>query len=244
MKRGGGFPLWRPLASPALWAWLALSALPPELLSRARGWDMVDPAYLAVTLLWWPFDTLGRLAALRILLQDGAARSGDGTTAWRAPWSALGSALAAEILLGLRSTALALLGLIPALAALSLVSPDALSLWSVRLALLGLGVLGLLPAALYVLKRLLAPLELLRGPLRAGEALDASEKRLRGSLFLFLKMALPWIALSWMLDGAALALPDWLALALALPCLAATVVPIALADRLLPLPAAAPGPML
>lgn len=234
MKRSRGPALRRALSSPALWAWLALSALPPELLSRAFGWSLADPAYLVASLLWWPVDTFGRLEALNILLTRGLGSPGTpgAPTAWRPPRAALGSALAAEVLLSLRAAALALLGLLPCLALLSLLGPDQLLHWGWRLLLLALAGLGLLPTAFYVLRRLLAPLELLRRPLTAGEALDASELRLRGRLTAFLKLAWPWIALSWALDLAGLALPDALALGLALPSLAASVVPIALSEEL------------
>ncbi|HTA17614.1 MAG TPA: hypothetical protein VK786_07700, partial [bacterium] len=138
----------------------------------------------------------------------------------------------AEILLSLRATILALAGLIPCLALFSLLSPAELLCWTGRLALLALAVLGLLPALVYLLRRLLAPLELLRRPLKAGEALDASATRLKGRLKAFLWMALPWLAASWALDAAGLALPDWIALILALPSLAASVLPIALSENL------------
>jgi hypothetical protein len=45
-------------------------------------------------------------------------------------------------------------------------------------------------------------------------------------------MALPWLAASWILDALGMALPDWIALVLALPSLAASVVPIALSEGL------------
>lgn len=245
----------RALASPALWAWLALSALPPELAARALGWDWVEPGALALGLLWWPLDTLGRLGALRVLLVELDAPAPGG---WRSATLALPSALAAEILLALRCTCLALLGLVPSLALLSLLEPAQLARWSWRGGLLGLALLGLLPAGLYALRRLLAPLELLRAPLKAGEALDASEKRLRGRLKTFLRLSLPWVALSWALSlaGPALnlmvaglssaggpgpaggapawlqALPDWVDLGLMLPSAAAGVVAIAVAGGL------------
>jgi hypothetical protein len=219
--------LWRGLRAPSLWAWLALSALPPELFSRAMHWDVVDPPYLLVMLLWWPVDTLGRLAALRILL---AAKDADAP--WRSPWSALPAALSAEILLALRGTALLLAGFMPVLALASLLRPDQLVRWSFRCGLLILALLGMLPALLYTVRRLLAPLEILRKRLGAGAALDASEKRLRGRLKSFLWLAWPWLAAAWILDAAGLALPDWIALALALPSLAASVAPLALSEEL------------
>jgi hypothetical protein len=223
----------RSFLSPAFWFWLALSAFPPELLSHAFGWGLADPAYLASSLLWWPADTLGRLAALRILLEefDRDARSGPGVL--RPSSAALGPALAAEILLSLRSAVLALLGIIPCLALYSLLEPAQTLGWAWRLLLGALALGGLLPALFYVLKRMLAPLELLRRPLRAGEALDASAARLKGRLKAFVRMALPWLLLSWALDLGGLALPDWVALGLALPSLAAQLAPIALSQGLL-----------
>lgn len=217
----------RAWASPALWAWLALSALPPELISRAMHWDAVDPPYLLLMLLWWPADTLGRLAALRIMLLSREPESD-----WRNPWSALPAALSAEILLALRGTAMVLAGVLPCLALFSVLSQEQLLSWPFRLGLGSLALLGILPALVYTLRRLLAPLEILRRPLGAGAALDASEKRLRGRLKSFLWMLFPWLAASWILDCAGLALPDWLALALALPSLAASVAPLALAEDL------------
>lgn len=232
MRQRGGSPLRRALLTPAFWAWLALSALPPELISKAFGWGMADPAYLAFSLLWWPADCLGRLAALRILLVEGVGGPASSATAWRPSLSALWPAVAAEILLSLRATILALAGLVPSLALFSLLSPGRLLGWTWRLVLLALAVLGLLPALVYLLRRLLAPLELLRRPLKAGEALDASATRLKGRLNAFLWMALPWLAASWALDGLGMAVPDWIALVLALPSLAASVLPIALSEDL------------
>jgi hypothetical protein len=228
----GASPLQRALLRPAFWAWLALSALPPELISKAFGWGLTDPAYLALSLLWWPADCLGRLAALRILLVEGVGGAASPDRPWRPSLSALWPAVAAEVLLSLRATIFALAGLIPSLALFSLLAPGQLLGWGWRLALLALAVLGLLPSLVYLLRRLLAPLELLRRPLKAGEALDASATRLKGRLKAFLWMALPWLAASWALDALGMALPDWIALALALPSLAASVLPIALSENL------------
>jgi hypothetical protein len=75
-------------------------------------------------------------------------------------------------------------------------------------------------------------LELLRKASGASEALDGSEKRLRGKLKPFLALVLPFIAAGFLLDGLGLLLPDWIALPLLLPSLAASVLPIALADSL------------
>jgi hypothetical protein len=86
VKQRGGSPLRRALLTPAFWVWLALSALPPELISKAFGWGMADPAYLALSLLWWPADCLGRLAALRILLVEGVGGPASSATPCGRPW--------------------------------------------------------------------------------------------------------------------------------------------------------------
>jgi hypothetical protein len=58
--------------------------------------------------------------------------------------------------------------------------------------------------------------------------LEASSRRLDGKGLAFVRRALPWLALSWALDGLGTALPDALALALGLPSLALALVPIVL----------------
>ena len=187
---------------------------------------MADPGYVVVSFAWWPLDCLGRLEALRLLLRRACPEAGP----WRPTRAALGSTLASEILLSLRCAAWALLGLIPAMVVFSLVDPVRLEQGGVRLALAALAAAGLLPAAYYAFARLLAPLELLRAPLGAGEALEASARRLRGRLAAFGRLAWPWLALGWFLDLAGWALPDAVALALSLPSLACGLLPLVLAE--------------
>lgn len=207
---------WKALRRPAFWACLGLASLPPELISGLMGWQIVDPAYIALLLLWWPVDTLGRLAALHLLLAE--SRQG-----LRSPWRALAPALAAELLLALRSGVWALAGLVPGLLVLSYLG---LETAAARAAVITLLLLGLLPSLFYVLQRLLAPRVLLLKPLNGAEALEASAQLLKGRLGSFLLMAAPFIAASWALDGLAMALPWGLALVLG---------PLSLAFLLLPL---------
>lgn len=206
------------LRRPALWGWLGLACLPPELLSQAFGWEIVDPAYLAVLLLWWPLDTLGRLGALKELFADQGLEL-------RPPTSALASALSAELLVALRSGVLALVGVLPGLALLSVIGLES---GPRRLAVLGLLLAGLLPSLGFALRRLLAPRFLLLAPMDAAEALDASAAALQGRLRPFLLMAGPFIVLSWVLDGLSLYLPWGLALALAPLSAALLLLPLAL----------------
>jgi hypothetical protein len=206
------------LRRPAVWGWLTLACLPPELLSQAYGWELVDPAYLAVLLLWWPLDTLGRLGAL------GEMLSGDGFEL-RSPLKALPSALAAEILVGLRSGVLALAGLVPGIALLSYVGLEHVPR---RLAVIVLLLLGLLPSLLYALRRLLAPRFLMLAPMKAAEALNASAQALQNGLRPFLLMAAPFIVASWCIDGLGLALPWGVALVLGPLGLALSLLPLAL----------------
>lgn len=206
------------LRRPRFWLWLCLSAWPPELIAQAAGWDLMDPRYLGLLLAWWPLDTLGRLGALALLVDAPGPRG-------RLDSGLLRSALAAEVLLGLKASALALLGLVPALAILSFGRKAWLPLAAVA------AIAGLLPAARFALRRLLAPLWLLRQPLNAGQALAASARQTSGRFRLFLGLALPWVALSWALDGLGLALPEGLALALAPLSLACGLLALARADR-------------
>jgi hypothetical protein len=223
---------------PSFWAWLALSALPPDLLSHAFGLDVVDPAYLVVCLLWWPLDVWGRLEALRLVLAESGLEV-------RPARTALASCLGAEILLSLRCSVLILAGMLPALALFSLEGKEILGSlialknghpaagnWALSLAWAGLILAGLLPVTLYILRRLSAPQELLLRPLRSGEALDQAAARTRGRLGALLALALPWAALGWGLDLIGLALPDSLSLALELPSLAAGLAAVAVAGAL------------
>lgn len=205
----------RALKNPRFWAWLALAAWPPALLGSLAGWDLMDPRTLGALLLWWPMDALGRLGALSLLLSAPGQRT---------PAQALAPALAAELLLGLKASALALLGLVPAIALLSLDQA------AFRPAALLLAILGLVPAVYYALKRLLAPLWLLRSPLNATQALDASAAQTSGRFKLFLRLALPWVAVSLGLELLSLGVPDAAALLLAPLGLACGLLALARAD--------------
>lgn len=168
-----------PLRSPRFWGWLILGCWPPALAAWATGWDLVDPRYLGLLLLSWPLDVLGRLGALAVLLPRTA----------RGPLQALAAALGAEVLLGLKLAGLALLGLLPALALLSLDHPG-LRPWAWVA-----GALGLLPAALYGLRRLLALVWVLKEPCSASRALAAAAAQTKGRTTLFLRLAGPWLVL-------------------------------------------------
>lgn len=210
------------MKKPAFWLWLLVAAWPPEIVVRVMGWDIVDPGYLGVLVAWWPVDVLGRLGALGVLIQIGTggpmARP---HTRWR-------SALAAEVLLGLKATSLALLGLIPAIAALSYLGVDSPEK---GLVITGLAGLGLLPATYFFMARLLAPFYILRQGLPAHAALDASARQTHGRLNLFLRLLLPWTALSWALDLGTLVLPDAAALLLAPFSLACGLLALRKADQ-------------
>ncbi len=206
---------------PAFWLWLALSAWPPELISDALGLQIVDPGYVGLMLAWWPLDVLAKLGALAVLLDAGGLAPHR-----RGPWPALPSALSAEVLLGLRTAALGLLGLVPGVALLSLAGIDTpIKRWSVSLLCLA----GLIPALLYTLRRLLSSLDLLLAPVNAGAALDASANRLKGRLWAFLKLAWPWLALSLALDGLGLVVEGPAGLPLSLLSLALSILPLGLA---------------
>ncbi|HTB35279.1 MAG TPA: hypothetical protein VK842_10475 [bacterium] len=191
------------LRSPAFWAWLSLACLPPDLLAWAFGWDSLQPASVLVSLAWWPLDVLGRLAALRMLLDAPGG-------AWPAAPSqspslarAWASAQSAELRVGLWSSVWALAGLVPALLAFSLGG------WGLpwgRGLLILLALLGLVPALLYVLRRWLAVFFVLRGQ-GAGAALESSRDRLRGKMGPFIRAFLPWLLAAWALDGAGWLLP-------------------------------------
>jgi hypothetical protein len=209
-------PIGSSLQDPRFWAWLALAAWPPALLSWLSGWDLVDPRYLGALLAWWPMDMLGRLGALALLLGPSP----------RTPRQALGPALAAEVLLGLKAATLALLGLIPALALLSLDRA-----WT--LPAVGLAALGLIPALGYSLKRLLAPLWLLREDLNASAALGASAQQTSGRLSLFLRRLLPWLGLSLGLELLGLGLAEAWGLLLTPLSLALGLIGLRAADRAL-----------
>ena len=183
----------RSLKSPWIWALALLSIVPPDALSSAMGWDIVDPGYLGASVLWWPMDTLLTLSVLAWMLKLSQAKRPQ-----RKPLAALPAAVNAEALLSLRAGIVALLGLIPALTVLAIGGVD--RAW-MRVVLGFLVVAGLGPAFTYFLRRSLAPVGLLFHPLSGAEALDWSRDRLRGQLWRFLKLAGPWWLLGWALDG-------------------------------------------
>jgi uncharacterized membrane protein YqaE (UPF0057 family) len=178
-----------------------LAGLPVDLWAWARGWDLMDPAYLALSLAWWPVDVLGRLMALRLLM---------GPQATADPWRQLPSALSAEIRVGLWMTALFLAGLVPAVGLFSIQGIQSRGWIGAEL---GLGLLGLIPGLVYALTRLLAPLFVLQGH-RAAAALQASTLSLRGHLRPFLRAFLPWMLAGWAVEGLGWLLPDPWGLAL------------------------------
>jgi hypothetical protein len=212
------------LKKPAFWLWLILSAWPPELAARAFGWEIVDPAYIGVMLVWWPVDVLARLAALKILLEGTDGPVGHH---YAEPWAALRATLTAEVMLSLKVCTPALLGLIPAIALAS--HPPESS--GGRALLLLLAALGVLPALRYYFARVLAPIAILRHDLRAHDALDASAQQTRGRFGLFLRLLLPWTAVSWALDLVGMAAPDAVALALMPLSLAAGLLALRKADQ-------------
>ena len=124
-----------------------------------------------------------------------------------------------------QASAIALLGLLPALALVAYDRPKLLPLAAV------IAVLGVIPAMIYTLSRLLAPLWLLRQPLNAGQALRASAQQTDSRFRLFLRLALPWLALSAALDLVSLTLPDTLATALEPISLALGLWALVQADR-------------
>ncbi len=221
------------LGSPRFWAWVALSTLPPDFFGLAFHWSLAEPAGIAAALLWWPADVLGRLGALRLLVASDAAGAAPpgGLRPLRA---AFVPALGAEILATLRATVWLFLGELPCLAALSLASPASLFRTPERAFLLTLAFLGALPAAAYLLRRCLSPLELLLAPLTAGESLEASARRLGWGRRLgrFLALAWPWIGMSWGLDALGLLLPDRWAWITDPPSVALGLLPLALAVAL------------
>ena len=202
--------------------------MPPDALSSWQGWDLVDPPYLITQFVWWPADTFLRLCVLVWLLREVRP-----TQTWRSPAKALLAAINAEALLGLRAGILGLAGLIPGLALLAMVGVSTLGAW---VAILVIGVLGLIPALAYYMRRSLAPTALLTLPLKGAEALDWSRDRLAGRFGAFLKLALPWWAFGLCLDASTLGLEllgdsvAWQALSWALGVLSlvASLLPLAL----------------
>jgi hypothetical protein len=217
----------RSLASPAVWAWALLATVPPDALATWRGWAMVDPPYVFVSLAWWPVDSLARLAILAWLLKTAAPGF-----PLRRPLTALLPAINAEAFLSVRVGVVSLLGLLPALTFLAL---GGLETPALRLTLLGLGLLGLLPALIYFIHRSLAFAGLLREALTGPEALAWSQARLKDRLVSFLVIALPWWAFSLVLEGLNLVLGfedsqplQGLVWLISTPSLIATLLPIAI----------------
>ena len=202
---------------PAFWLWLCLAAFPPELIAQGMGWDLMNPAYLGLMLVWWPVDVFGRLAVLGMLMGEGGPM---GRPYMLPIFKALPTALAAELLLSAKLAPVLLAGLVPGFAWIAWAGLDGPRDWMPALVL---GVLGLIPALLFTLRRLLAPILILQGLDRAGQALAASAGVMHGRLRLFLAAALPWLALSWALDLGGLALAEWAGLALAPLSLAASL---------------------
>lgn len=145
-------------------------------------------------------------------------------------WKALPSALGAEALLGLKTTVLTLVGLIPALAYVSYAGLDG---DKERLIALGLAGLGVIPPSTYALRRFLAPFHVLRQGLDAPGALDASARQTRGRLGLFTLKIAPWLALGFVLDLISLGVPEWIGLLLAPLSLACGLLALRKADRAL-----------
>jgi hypothetical protein len=193
------------LRSPAFWGWLALACLPPDLLAWALGWDSLRPAAVAAALAWWPLDVLGRLAALRILLQAaGDPLAGGGAAPAPGLGRAWASAASAELRVGLWSTVGALAGLVPALLLFSL---GALAWPGGRWLLISLAGLGLAPSVLYVCRRSAAVFYVLQGQ-AAADALQSSRRRMAGKMGAFIRAFLPWLLAAWAVDGLGWMLPD------------------------------------
>ena len=191
------------------------------------GWSLVDPQYVMTLIAWWVVDAWVRLILLAKLIQ--ALRP---ERELQKPASVLAAALNAEALLDARSGIWGLVGLIPALALLALVG---IASYPAQMGVLGLAALGLIPSGTYFLRRSLASAGLLLGKVRRGaEALDWSAERLN-VWKPFLRLALPWWALGWALDGLTLVfgnLDSWgasgLGWALGVPSLLCGLMPIAL----------------
>lgn len=188
---------------------------------------MVDPQYLGTLVAWWAVDAWVRLIVLRSLITALQPQR-----ELKRPAAVLAAALNAEALLDVRSGIWGLVGLIPALALLALAGIES---YPAQMGILALAAVGLIPATTYILRRSLASAGLLLGRAQRGaQALDWSAQRLRvwGP---FLKLALPWWALSWALDGLTLILGNadsWgaasLGWALGVPSLIGGLMPIAL----------------
>lgn len=191
------------------------------------GWSLVDPQYVVTLIAWWAVDAWVRLILLATLIQTLQPQR-----ELKAPAPVLAAALNAEALLDARSGIWALVGLIPALALLALAGIES---YPAQMGILVLAALGLIPATTYFLRRSLASAGLLLGSARrGGEALAWSAERLN-VWKPFLRLALPWWALGWALDGTTLVLGNvdsWgavgLGWAIGVPSLLCGLVPIAL----------------
>jgi hypothetical protein len=207
-----------------------LATVPPDALATWQSWDIVDPGYVGVMLVWWPVDSLARLAILAWLLKEALPG-----IQLRRPVSAVLSAINAEALLSVRVGIVSLLGIVPALTLLAWWGVESLAL---RLALLALGLLGLLPTIAYYMRRSLAFVGILAENLNGPVALDWSRTRLQGHLKHFLRLALPWWALSLVLEllnfglgqGDSLSLQS-LSWVLSVPSLLASLLPMVLFAR-------------
>jgi len=175
--------------------------VPVDLWAWWRGWSLVDPPYLALSLLWWPVDGMARLMALSLLMDPAPARA----------WRRYPALLSTEVRVGLWSTCLFLAGLLPAIFLMSLKGFQDKSWLAAELLLAGL---GLLPGVYYLLYRSLAPLLVLRGA-GAADALSTSARQIHGHLGPFLRAALPWLWAGWALEGLGWLAPDPWGLALA-----------------------------
>jgi hypothetical protein len=213
---------------PAFWLWLILAAWPPEILAQAFHWDIVDPPYLGVMLVWWPVDVMARLAALWILIHPETG--GPLARPYEIAKRSLPAALGAEALLGLKTTVLTLVGLIPALAYVAYAGLDG---DKERFIALGLAGLGVIPPSTYALRRFMAPFHVLRQGLDAPGALAASARQTHGRLGLFTLKIAPWLALGFVLDLISLGVPEWVGLFLAPFSLACGLLALRQADRAL-----------
>jgi hypothetical protein len=191
------------------------------------GWSLVDPQYVATLIGWWAVDAWVRLSLIALLI-----RALQPQRELKKPASVLAAALNAEALLDARSGIWGLIGLVPALALLAVAGIES---FRAQLGILALAAVGLIPATTYFLRRSLASAGLLLGQVQRGaEALDWSAERLN-VWRPFLRLALPWWALGWALDGGTLILGNvdsWAAAglgwALGVPSLLCALMPIAL----------------
>ncbi len=186
----------------------AVAVLPPELLARARGWAIVDPGYLGAQLAWWLPDLALRLILLwRVGLSLGLRPKILG------PSLVFRRALATELRVALGLCVVTLVALIPAAWWIASFGLDTLSVRAIAIALF---MLAAIPAALYLLRRMLTPCVLLWEGGSYVAALNRSARLSRGYsvlLWLFasaglsfgLDQALGLLPAPWDLSGACLA---------------------------------------